>query len=195
MNFKKTQIILLSGIVIAGIIFSLVYFWIIHPITFEEILIEDEATSYIAGNLKMMDGVYLNNYGGELPSDNYEDYRNVIFYFKAHYRSALPITDLQAAIEEIDSEYKERVICTYAGGFPDGQTVSDNFVERDVCGVHLVIYTGDCKSEEEIMEIALDLAKKSSIKVIYNMQWIGNRETSFQFSDDFNKIEFWDFDA
>lgn len=190
---SKTKLIttIVIFILFVSITGTLSYLWILEPISFAPKRVLEDLSEYTYDWLSMnQDEIDLETFDGKLPSDKYEDYRSIALEFQVNYRSAFYIEDFQAVVESIDTENKKYVLQTGTSGFQVGETTPGNFLKRTVSGLNMDIYVGDLKNQEEIRERILDIASHTKVKILYHMQWIGNRETEFAFTEDFTGYSF-----
>lgn len=189
---KKIIIIIIAFVLLSSILGILSYLWILKPISFQAEEVHTRLTdiTYDFLTLEKTDELNLQAFDGKLPSDKYEDYRSVLLIFQMDYRSAFYMEDFQAAVKSIDTENRKYVLRTGTSGFQEGETTPGNFLKRTVSGLNMDIYVGDLKNQEEIRERILDIARHTKIKILYHMQWIGNRETEFIFPEDFTAYSF-----
>lgn len=189
----KKKILIGVSIFIIAIIGVLSYVWIIDPVSFTSTKIGNRESWMLEADLKEMDTIYNNNYDGKLPSEDYRDYRTVTIDIEMDYRSFINITGLEAVIEKINSSESNRIVSLRNGTFVDGQNIPENFVTREITGLGLIIYVGDCKSEDEINKIIKSLTNNCEVKMYYSMQWFGARECSYIVKSEDLEIEYIDF--
>lgn len=189
---KKIYIIVCLLIIFVAAILG--YVWFVKPIKCEISLVMDNKTfmnDYVINEIKKTKEIYNNNFEGKLPSSNYKDYRTIWIELNIDNRSVIDITSAVAIVDNIISTEKDRVIKIASGEIEDGEKQPDNFCKKSIVGLKVVIYTGDLNSEDEIMKVISELLKNGTIKVYYNMKWLGNKEYNLNINRiPVDKIEF-----
>lgn len=183
-------IIMLTLVVLVA---TVVYLWIVEPIICTICKVDDEQTNLIMEELSDTENTYNGNFKDGFPSDDFHDYRDVNMSLKVDYRSVFKLLGASARILSVESKYADRIVQLREGVFPDDETIPENFTKRSMDGLGMVIYTGDCKDEEQIKEIIKDLVEGCTVEMTYSMQWIGMRHLELQYNLEEVKIEYLEF--
>lgn len=134
----------------------------------------------------------LEAFNGEAPSKLDTDYRYLKLDLDMKYTSPALMNSMVIYVDKIDTENKKYVITKGEGSFCEGENNSERFFKKGIAGLFMIVYIGDLENERQIKERMLDIAHNTTIKVLYNMQWFGNREYTWKCKSNFNKYMIWD---
>lgn len=186
------KIIIGFGILILVIVIGVLgYQWVIDPVSFNVKKVDYTNGKIMNEPLKEFD--CYNDYPNIKPSDNPDDYVCIDIDNYMKNRSILKVNGVSAHIIDIDEKCKDRVMYIVNGDtFVEGDNVAENFCEKDIAGGQIWIYVGDLKSQEEIIDVVYNIVNSSTVKYIYNLQWLGTKIQKKKLKIEKNNIDFFD---
>ncbi|MBD5088151.1 MAG: hypothetical protein HDT30_04970 [Clostridiales bacterium] len=166
-----------------------IYFNIGRPVVFSAMEIENTQSYDFCPNPDNTEyELNLDAFDGKLPSKDSYDYCRLSLKCNVNYRSLLTLEKLETYVESIDTENKKYVIYSCEGGLGDGELpLSHEKTHLNTC---MFIYVGDLKSEDAVKERLTDIAHHTKVKILYNIQWLGNKEKTYQFPSNFTEYSY-----
>ena len=181
---KKVIICILILIVLSGIA-ALILRTVVFPESHNLKVIkfytgEEDNYDYIierSSNEDSSNDVMLNleNFGGEFPSTDNNDYIRVILEFENISHSFIDLYDPQYMVSNIDNDCERIVFCVV------GSTIDETFSPDSHISVPIYFYVGGMK-EDEIKDYIINSIPKLKFELSYYQKYIGLRKTTFSVS-------------
>lgn len=178
-------------VVVAILVCVLIYFNIARPVVFSAKEIDvNKSYGYCPNPDDTEYELNLDAFDGKLPSKDSYDYCRLNLKCDVNYRSLLKLEKLETYVESIETENAKYVMYSYEGGLGDGELpLSHEKTNLHTC---LFVYVGDLESEDAIQERLTDIAQHTKVKIMYNIQWLGTKEKTYQFPSNFTKYHYWE---